>query len=199
MIRLIEAIAARFRTHWSARRDRSRRYRALALGLRVYDGEPSHLPITIPSSRRAEYVAVLGKTGTGKSFLLRFLLKQDIEARRGFVCFDLHGDLTCFIIGAVATEERRSKRDLSGRLTVIDPSDEERSVGLNPLEEQNGAKRRSSLRATSKSVPASFDVIFPAWKMAHCSSRRNAGETRTCPRNPSVPTLLRRRGAARSS
>jgi hypothetical protein len=81
-----------------------------------------------------EHVAVLGKTGTGKSSLLRSLCAQDIECDRGFVYFDLHGDATSFLLGRVALEEQRRQCDLSDRLIVIDPSDSQWSVGINILQ-----------------------------------------------------------------
>src|ERR1700730_9696168 len=118
------------------------RYRALDLGLQVLDEQATRINLTIPTNRRAEHIGILGKTGTGKSSLLRFLLKQDIVAGRGFACFDLHGDLTAFLLGTIAAQERALKRDLSDRLVVVEPSDEEYSVGLNPLERQkNGSER----------------------------------------------------------
>jgi hypothetical protein len=122
------------------------RYRApsrrdLDIGLRVFDQETTRIPLTIPSNRRAEHIGILGKTGTGKSSLLRFLLKQDIQAGRGFACFDLHGDLTAFLLGTIAAQERSLKRDLSDKLVIVEPADLELSVGLNPLEGQPGDDR----------------------------------------------------------
>jgi energy-coupling factor transporter ATP-binding protein EcfA2 len=89
-------------------------------------------------SKRAEHLAILGKTGRGKSFLLRYLSGQDIHRRSGFVSFDLHGDTTPYLLRRIATEERRSRVDLSDRLIVIKPADPEFSIGLNVLEAQPG-------------------------------------------------------------
>ncbi len=61
--------------------------RPLDLGARYSEDEAATGRVGIPQDRRAEHVAVLGKTGTGKSSLLRCLAKQDIEAGRGFVYF----------------------------------------------------------------------------------------------------------------
>src|SRR5260370_24526281 len=135
MLRLLKAFAAKLRNYWTARKARLRRYRDLDLGFRVYDGQATRSSITIPNNRRAEHIAVLGKTGTGKSSLLRFFLKQDIQAGRGFACFDLHGDLTPFLFSTVATQEKIFRRDLSDRLVVVEPADTEFSVGLNPLDQ----------------------------------------------------------------
>src|SRR6266852_7898322 len=141
MLRLLKAFAAKLRNYWKARRARLRWYRDLELGLRVYDGQATRSHITIPNNRRAEHIAVLGKTGTGKSSLLRFFLKQDVQAGRGFACFDLHGDLTPFMFSTVAAEEKILRRDLSDRLIVVEPADMECSVGLNPLEQHYSSDR----------------------------------------------------------
>src|SRR5712664_2106755 len=106
MLSLFKTVTARLRDYRSGRKTGLRRYRDLDLGFRVYDEQPTKLRISIPHNRRAEHIAILGKTGTGKSSLLRFLLKQDIQAGRGFACFDLHGDLTPFLFSTVATQEK---------------------------------------------------------------------------------------------
>lgn len=105
----------------------------LDLGESICDGEVSRKRLVIAQTRRTEHVAILGKTGTGKSSLLRSLCGQDVAGDRGFVFFDLHGDATPFLLRRVALEERRRRCDLSEKLIVIDPSDAEWSVGLNVL------------------------------------------------------------------
>jgi hypothetical protein len=80
---------------------------------------------------------VLGKTGTGKSSLLRSMGQQDIAADRGFFWFDLHGDTTPFLLKTIAQEERKRQRHLSDRVILIAPSDREVSVGFNPLEQKS--------------------------------------------------------------
>lgn len=112
--------------------------RDLRLGSKMLDGSLTRDQITIPHTRRAEHLAVLGRTGTGKSSLLLNLCLQDIAAGRGFVFFDLHGDATPFLLSAIAAEEHRSRRDLSEKLIVIEPSDPDFSVGLNTLEGASG-------------------------------------------------------------
>src|SRR5713226_6590642 len=119
---------------------RSRKAQELSLRRIVSDGEITRRLANLSESRRKKHVAILGKTGTGKSSLLKSLCAQDIECGRGFVYFDLHGDATPFLLRRVAEEERRRRCDLSDRLIVIDPSDPEWSVGLNIL---HGAKDNS--------------------------------------------------------
>jgi hypothetical protein len=113
--------------------------RALDLGVRIADGETGGR-VTVPQDRRAEHLAVLGKTGTGKSHLLRYLAAQDVLApSHGFLVFDLHGDATEFVLRCIAERESVLGKDLSDRLIIIDPADQEHSVGLNPLAPQHHA------------------------------------------------------------
>lgn len=137
----LEKLVARLWNRTASRRYRSIVTRVLDLGMRISDDTANRGRVSIPQNRRAEHVAVLGKTGTGKSSLLRYLAKQDIESGRGFVYFDLHGDATPFLLGTVAAQERVSKQDLSDKLIVIEPADPEFSVGVNPLEQQSNGER----------------------------------------------------------
>ena len=107
------------------------------MGARLVDGDIRGR-VTIPHERRAEHIAVLGKTGTGKSSSLRYFAKQDIERGRGFFYFDLHGDGTPFLLRAIAKREKLVKQDFSERLILIDPADPEVSVGLNSFESHAG-------------------------------------------------------------
>jgi hypothetical protein len=110
----------------------------LDLGFQVVDGEVQKTRAYLPNSKRCEHAAILGKTGRGKSYLLRHMAAQDVRARRGFVSFDLHGDTNPFLLRVIAAEERRTRTDLSDRLIVIEPADAEFSIGLNVLEAQAG-------------------------------------------------------------
>jgi uncharacterized protein DUF87 len=108
----------------------------LDLGFRVVDGHVTRRHFGVSNARRAMHIAVLGKTGSGKSSFLRYLSQQDIEADRGFVYFDLHGDATPFLLRTINARERHLRRHLSDKLVIIDPADPLVSVGLNPLEQQ---------------------------------------------------------------
>src|SRR5690349_11881152 len=78
----------------------------LDLGFQVIDAEVTRSRAYLPDSKRSEHVAILGKTGQGKSFFLRHLSSQDVHGNRGFVFFDLHGDVMPFLLRTVAAEER---------------------------------------------------------------------------------------------
>src|SRR5258705_13707197 len=49
----------------------------LDLGFQVIDGEVQRTRGTLPNTKRCEHVAILGKTGQGKSFFLRHLSSQE--------------------------------------------------------------------------------------------------------------------------
>jgi hypothetical protein len=107
---------------------------SLSLGCLVIDGQPTATKMVIPQLMRAQHMAILGRTGTGKSSLLRFLASQDISCGRGFLFFDLHGDATPTLLRLLAQQEQASGQDLSAKVIVIEPGDPEFSVGLNVLE-----------------------------------------------------------------
>ncbi len=135
MINFLEQLIAFL---WNRLRSRSARAReeggTLTLGVRVIDGQLTGQRIALSNPRRAMHLAVLGKTGSGKSWFLRHLSTQDIEKGRGFVYFDLHGDATPFLLSTIRAREERLGRPLDDKLIVIDPAHPLVSVGFNPLE-----------------------------------------------------------------
>src|SRR5260370_24018963 len=97
---------------------RGREGRNLTLGLRVVDDQVTRRRVFLSTTSRTMHIAVIGKSGSGKSSLLKHMSQQDIEADRGFVYFDLHGDATPFLLRTIAPRERRLRRHLSGKLVV---------------------------------------------------------------------------------
>jgi energy-coupling factor transporter ATP-binding protein EcfA2 len=138
MIRFLEQLIAAI---WNGLRSRPREARSesgsLDLGYRVADEVVTKRHVTLTSRERMRHLLILGKTGSGKSYLLRHMSEQDIERDRGLIYFDLHGDATPFLLRTINARERREHRHLSGKLIVIDPSDPIMSVGLNPLEAES--------------------------------------------------------------
>lgn len=134
----------------------------VTLGFRVADDEVSRRQVGLGSTRRTMHIAVLGKTGTGKSSLLRNLCLQDIEAGRGFVYFDLHGDATPFLLHAIAAREWKGQTHLGDRVVVIAPADLEMSVGLNPLEDAAQDFRR---------IAEFAEVLKQRWGLDHFGAR----------------------------
>src|SRR5438093_6801286 len=58
-------------------------------------------PFGISHGDRRHHLYVIGKTGTGKTTLLRNLIVQDIEAGRGVGVIDPHGDLAEELLNCV--------------------------------------------------------------------------------------------------
>lgn len=138
MRHFLEKLIARLWNRTVAGRRRLPLATGLLLGLRVVDEAVTASKVTIPHSRRAMHLALLGRTGTGKSSLIRWFCEQDVKAGRGFFIFDIHGELSPAVLSLIAAEERRTGADLSDRVIVIDPADPSCSVGLNPLEAGEG-------------------------------------------------------------
>ena len=75
---------------------------------------------------RRSHVYVLGKTGTGKSTLLRTFMRQDIAHGHGFALLDPHGDL----VEQVVREIPEGARECA---TYVDVASGAAGFGFNPL------------------------------------------------------------------
>ncbi|HEV8111577.1 MAG TPA: type IV secretion system DNA-binding domain-containing protein [Planctomycetota bacterium] len=78
-------------------------------------------------AERLHHLYVIGQTGTGKSTLLENLMRQDLEAGRGFAFLDPHADT----IGTIAASAREHRHSDVISLDVPSPSCE---FGFNPLD-----------------------------------------------------------------
>lgn len=94
--------------------------------LALTTGREPHKRFGIKQADRLSHLYVLGKTGTGKSTLLRSLAQQDLFARRGCCVVDPHGDLA---------EEIAADAKRSGRADVIywNVPDSASPYGYNPI------------------------------------------------------------------
>lgn len=86
----------------------------------------SACPVAIDLEGRRRHLAILGPTGTGKSTLMSSLILQDLEAGHGVILIDPKGDL----VDAVTAHMPSHRRD---DVIILDPADDSRPVGLNPL------------------------------------------------------------------
>jgi len=93
-------------------------------------GENRHmgrtLTVSLTAEQRVRHMHVVGASGTGKSNLLFNLICHDIENGEGVGVLDPHGDLVEKILGIIPTNR-------IGDVVLVDPSDEECSVGFNIL------------------------------------------------------------------
>ncbi len=105
----------------------------LRLGESVHAGKA--VPVALTPEQRVRHMHVIGASGTGKSTLLFNLIKADIENGQGVAVLDPHGDLVERILGIVP--ETRV-----GDVVLLDPSDEEYSVGFNMLSAHSELEKR---------------------------------------------------------
>jgi hypothetical protein len=94
------------------------------LGHNIHAKE-SH-PVRLTPEQRVQHMHVIGVQGTGKSTLLFNLIRQDLENGEGVGVLDPHGDLIDQILGIIPPERVND-------VVLVDPSDEEYSVGFNIL------------------------------------------------------------------
>jgi hypothetical protein len=95
----------------------------------------SSRPLAILPKDRLRHLHLLGPTGAGKSTLMLSLIKQDLDAGYGVVVIDPKGDLIADCLDQVPPSRARD-------VILLDPTDDDRPVGLNPL---SGAEGRSDL------------------------------------------------------
>ena len=98
--------------------------KGLYLGKSVYRGVTR--PVHISSQDRQRHIYIIGKTGTGKTELLRDMILQDIRAGKGVCLIDPH-DLAEDLLAYIPPERAED-------VIYFDPSDTERPMGLNLLE-----------------------------------------------------------------
>src|SRR5580693_2976814 len=97
---------------------------AAFLGSRnIWDDEQ---PFSLEQADRRQHVYVVGKTGTGKSTLLRNLILQDMYNDCGVGVIDPHGDLARDLLDHVPAWR-------TNHVLYFDPSDLEYPVGFNLL------------------------------------------------------------------
>lgn len=106
------------------------------LGLQITEGQVTKRTVGLTSIRRTTHIAVLGKTGSGKSFMVRHIAQSDIDHKHGFALFDQHGDLIPPLLSYLA----QSGVDPAD-VILVDPASREWAVGLNPLEAEDDHSR----------------------------------------------------------
>lgn len=97
----------------------------LLLGNNIYRGDV--VPVYIKTDDRRRHFYIIGKSGTGKSTILKGMLKQDVQSEKGICLIDPHGDLVEDILPHIP----RSRAD---DVILFDPGDMGRPMGLNILE-----------------------------------------------------------------
>lgn len=97
----------------------------LVLGFNFFRGISSEIKLQKEDRRRHLYI--IGQTGTGKSVLLKNMIKQDIESGEGVCFIDPHGDTVEEILGYIPASRLED-------VIYFNPADTARPLGLNMLE-----------------------------------------------------------------
>ncbi len=97
----------------------------LYLGMSVYRG--ASRPIFIGDEDRRRHMYIIGRTGMGKTQLLKNMMLQDIYAGRGLCFIDPHGDAAEDLLSMIPPQRAED-------VIYFDPSDTERPFGINMLE-----------------------------------------------------------------
>lgn len=97
----------------------------IVLGKNVFRGVET--PIHLSEEDRRRHLYIIGQTGTGKSTLMKSLLRQDIENGKGICLVDPHGEFAEFVLSVVPPER-------TGDVIYFDPGDISHPMGLNMLE-----------------------------------------------------------------
>lgn len=97
----------------------------IILGKSIFRGQEKIVRMTDEDRRRHLYT--IGQTGTGKSTLMKAMLRQDIESGNGVCLIDPHGEFAEFALSVVP-------RNRIDDVIYFDPGDLQRPMGLNMLE-----------------------------------------------------------------
>ncbi|MBI2338723.1 type IV secretory system conjugative DNA transfer family protein [Candidatus Daviesbacteria bacterium] len=97
----------------------------LYLGRSVFRGVDR--PVYLSEDDRRRHMYIIGRTGTGKSELLKTLMLQDILAGKGLCFIDPHGDAAEELLQLIPPQRAED-------VIYFDPSDMLRPFGLNMLE-----------------------------------------------------------------
>lgn len=124
----------------------------LLLGINKFRGEERKVYMNDKDRTRHHYI--IGKSGSGKSALISFLARQDIQNNKGVCVIDPHGDLIDDVLCYIPKERAKE-------VIVFDPSNDERPMGLNILEAKTPQEMdRASLDATEIFIKLFGNEIF---------------------------------------
>lgn len=95
------------------------------VGANLFGGEVQEIGMTL--EQRQKHTYIIGKTGTGKTTLLKSSIYQDMLSGKGLAVLDPHGDMFRELLSIVPENRRKD-------VVVFDPSDRDYPVGLNILD-----------------------------------------------------------------
>ncbi len=119
------------------------------IGETTFRGETKNVYFASREDRRRHFY-IIGQTGTGKSSLLREMIRQDIEKGEGVAVIDPHGDLVEHTLENIPASRIND-------VVIFEPFDMERPVGLNMLEYDSPEQKDFAVQE----MIAIFYKLFP--------------------------------------
>jgi hypothetical protein len=124
----------------------------ILLGHNRHRGHLSEVHIMDRDRTRHQYI--IGKSGTGKSVLISFMARQDVQRGAGLCLVDPHGDLIEDVLHYVPKERAKD-------VIIFNPADIQRPMGLNLLEAKTDEEKdRASLDAMEIFIKLFGNEIF---------------------------------------
>ena len=120
----------------------------LHIGYNPYRGKRTDIYMQDDDRRRHMYM--IGKTGSGKSHFMRYMINQDIANGKGVCVVDPHGELADAVLGSIPKHRIDD-------VVYFNPSDQERPMGLNMLEAPNENMRDFAVQE----MISIFYMLFP--------------------------------------
>lgn len=120
----------------------------LYLGVSAYRGVKR--AVYIGNEDRMRHIYVIGKTGTGKSELLKDMILQDIKDGKGVCFMDPHGDAIEDILKLIPPERAED-------VIYFNPADTERPMGFNLLEANTEDQKHFAATAVINMMYKLFD------------------------------------------
>ncbi len=118
------------------------------LGKNVYRGVETKIYLARDDRRRHQYI--IGRTGTGKTELLKNMAIQDIRAGEGICIVDPHGDFVEDVLQYIPKERAED-------VVLFEPFDMERPLGLNMLQVKGPEQKDFAVQE----MIAIFMKLFP--------------------------------------
>jgi len=144
----------------------------LWLGRSIYRGQERN--IYMSEQDRMRHMYVIGKTGTGKTELLKAMILQDMRAGKGLCFMEPHGEGIEELMELVPPERAED-------VIFFDPSDRERPIGFNLLE----VKTMEEMQQVASSIinlmyklydPHKSGIIGPRFEHAIRNAMLTVGE-----------------------
>lgn len=120
----------------------------LFIGKSVFRG--IERPVYITESDRERHMYIVGRTGTGKTELMKSMILQDIQAGKGVCVIDPH-DLAEQLLGFIPPSRAED-------VIYFNPADEDRPMGMNLLEANSDFERHM---ATSAIIEMMYKIYDP--------------------------------------